>query len=77
MRKLGCILFLLMLPLPASGRSGVDAFNEEVQQAMLANIPLKRFGDPEDVANVIHFLAGDEAAYVTGQVLTICGGMVT
>lgn len=54
-----------------------DGLAEEVQAAMLANIPMKRFGEPEDVANVIHFLAGDEAAYVTGQVLTICGGMVT
>ncbi len=50
---------------------------DEVRQSMLKNIPLARFGQPEDVANVIHFLASDDAAYVTGQVLTICGGMVT
>ena len=54
-----------------------DALSEEVRQKMLANIPLKRFGSPEDVANVIAFLAGDEAAYVSGQVVTVCGGMVT
>jgi len=54
-----------------------DSLSEEVRTRMLEQIPLKRFGLPEDVANVIHFLAGDDAAYVTGQVLTICGGMVT
>ncbi len=54
-----------------------DALTEEVRQKMLANIPLKRFGSPQDVANVIAFLAGDEAAYVSGQVVTVCGGMVT
>ncbi len=54
-----------------------DALTEDIKQQMLANIPLKRFGSPEDVANVIAFLAGDEAAYVSGQVVTVCGGMVT
>ena len=54
-----------------------DALSPEVRDKMLANIPLKRFGSPEDVANVIAFLAGDEAAYVSGQVVTVCGGMVT
>jgi 3-oxoacyl-[acyl-carrier protein] reductase len=54
-----------------------DALTEDVQQKMLDAIPLKKFGEPEDVANVIAFLASDEAAYVSGQVLTVCGGMVT
>ncbi len=54
-----------------------ESLPEDVQKRMLENIPLKRFGSPEDVANVIAFLAGDEAAYVSGQVLTVCGGMVT
>jgi len=49
----------------------------EVQQKMMANIPMARFGEPEDVANCIAFLASDEAGYVNGQVLSICGGMVT
>ncbi len=54
-----------------------EALPEDVQKKMLDNIPLKRFGTADDVANVITFLAGDEAAYVSGQVVTVCGGMVT
>ncbi len=54
-----------------------DALPEDVKKKMLDNIPLKRFGSPDDVANVITFLASDEAAYVSGQVVTVCGGMVT
>ena len=54
-----------------------DALPEDVRKKMLDNIPLKRFGSPDDVANVITFLASDEAAYVSGQVVTVCGGMVT
>jgi len=53
-----------------------DKLSEEVQQKMLANIPLGRFGAPEDVANVVAFLAGDVSGYVTGQVISTCGGMV-
>ncbi|NKB24082.1 MAG: 3-oxoacyl-[acyl-carrier-protein] reductase [Kiritimatiellae bacterium] len=54
-----------------------DELSEDVKQGMLSAIPMERFGTPEDVANVIHYLASDEASYVTGQVLTVCGGMVT
>ncbi len=53
-----------------------DALSEEVQEKMLANIPLNKFGTPEDVANVVAFLAGDASGYVTGQVISTCGGMV-
>ena len=48
-----------------------------VQDAMLKQIPLGRFGTADDVANAIAFLASDEAAYITGQVLVVDGGMVT
>ena len=50
---------------------------KDVQDAMLAQIPLARFGTAEDVANAIAFLASDEASYITGQVLVVDGGMVT
>ncbi len=50
---------------------------KEVQDAMLKQIPLGRFGTVEDVANAIAFLASDEASYITGQVLVVDGGMVT
>ena len=53
-----------------------DALDEEVQNKMKEIIPLSRFGEPEDVANVVLFLASDASAYVTGQVLSTCGGMV-
>ena len=53
-----------------------DALDEDVQNKMKELIPLGRFGDPEDVANVVLFLASDASAYVTGQVISTCGGMV-
>jgi len=51
------------------------ALPEETKRRMLEAIPLGRFGSPQDVANVVLFLASDAAAYMTGQVLTISGGM--
>ena len=53
-----------------------DQLSEELKMKMLDAIPLGRFGLPEDVANVVMFLASDASSYVTGQVLTVCGGMV-
>jgi len=53
-----------------------DALSDEVRDAMLANIPMKRFGQPEDVAKVVAFLASDDSSYITGQTLTVSGGMV-
>jgi len=50
--------------------------SEEVIAKMLAIIPLARLGEPGDVAKAVRFLASDEAAYVTGQVLVVDGGMV-
>ena len=54
-----------------------DGLSEDVRQRMLDSIPMKRFGVPRDVARVVLFLASDAAGYMTGQVLTVSGGMVT
>jgi 3-oxoacyl-[acyl-carrier protein] reductase len=51
------------------------AFAEEAKQAMVNMIPLGRAGTTEDVAAVVAFLASDEAAYITGQVIHVSGGM--
>lgn len=49
---------------------------EAAKQSLLVNIPLKRAGLPDDVANAVLFLAADESAYITGQVLPVCGGLL-
>jgi 3-oxoacyl-[acyl-carrier protein] reductase len=49
--------------------------SDEVREKWLDQIPLRRGGTPEDVANVALFLASDLSAYVSGQVITVCGGM--
>ena len=51
------------------------AIPEEQQKAMLAEIPLERFGVPEDVAAAVLFLCSDAAGYITGQTLVVDGGM--
>ncbi|AOM83221.1 3-oxoacyl-[acyl-carrier-protein] reductase [Salisediminibacterium beveridgei] len=53
-----------------------DDLDEEMKKTLLDQIPLGRLGQTEDVANVILFLAGDGASYMTGQTLHIDGGMV-
>ena len=53
-----------------------DALEEEVQQRMLAQIPLARFGGAEDVARAVAFLCSSASDYITGQVLQIDGGML-
>lgn len=52
-----------------------DALPEDVRKAWEQQIPLRRGGTPEDVANVALFLASDLSSYVTGQVIHCCGGM--
>jgi|SRR5690606_15622068 len=53
-----------------------DAMAPEAVAKLSAQIPLDRFGSPEDIAGAVAFLASDHAAYITGQVLTVDGGMV-
>jgi len=48
----------------------------EVKEAYEKQIPLGHYGTPEDIANAVSFLASDEAAYITGQVLSVNGGML-
>lgn len=50
--------------------------NEEYRKKIQQEIPLKRFGTADDVADVVSFLAGDDAKYITGQVIHVDGGMV-
>ena len=50
---------------------------EDVREQVLAGVPLGRYGTPEEVASVVAFLAGDGSSYLTGQVIRVCGGMVT
>lgn len=50
---------------------------DDVREAWIQDIPLKRAGKPDDVADVATFLASDLSSYVTGQVISVCGGMST
>ena len=52
-----------------------DKLSDEVKQNIKSEIPLGEMGDPEDVANLVSFLAGDASRYITGQVISVDGGM--
>jgi 3-oxoacyl-[acyl-carrier protein] reductase len=53
-----------------------DVLSDEVKSGILAQVPMARLGQPEDVAKVALFLAGESASYITGQVIHVDGGMV-
>lgn len=52
-----------------------DVLTEDIKETMLNNIPLHRFGSATDIANMVAFIASDEAGYVTGQTFSVDGGM--
>ena len=52
-----------------------DVLPEEATATMLANTPLGRLGEPEDVAGAVRFLCSDEASFITGEVLLVDGGL--
>ena len=56
--------------------SMTDSLKDEIKEEIAKNIPLKRMGKPEDVANVVKFLASEDSSYITGQVINIDGGML-
>lgn len=52
-----------------------DVLSEEIKEDILDKIPLHTLGRPEDIANMVNFLASDQAKYITGQVIAVDGGM--
>ncbi len=52
-----------------------QAMTDAAKEAVLSQIPLKRAGTPEDIAETVAFLASDKASYITGQVISVDGGM--
>jgi 3-oxoacyl-[acyl-carrier protein] reductase len=53
-----------------------DNLPQELKDTMMQMIPLGRWGEPEEVAKAVAFFASDDAAYITGQVLSVDGGMM-
>ena len=54
-----------------------DKLPDDVKKEWIDKIPLKRGGTPDDVAAVTLFLASELSSYVSGQVINVCGGMLT
>ena len=53
-----------------------SVLTDKVKDNIYSQIPLKRMGEAEEVANVVYFLSDDESSYITGQVINVDGGMV-
>lgn len=52
-----------------------DKIPDKIREQMIASVPLRRMGQPEDVAKAVYFLASDESSYLTGEVLKVDGGL--
>ena len=52
-----------------------DALSEEMKEKAFEAVPLKRFAEPQDIAKAVMFLASQDAAYITGHVLAVNGGL--
>ena len=52
-----------------------DDTSDRIKSMLLSAVPLKRVGQPEDIASAVTFLASDHASYITGQVLSVSGGL--
>ena len=52
-----------------------DKLTDEQRDAMLAQIAMKRYGEPEEVASVVSFLCSEDSSYITGQIIEISGGL--
>ncbi len=50
--------------------------SDSIKEEIINQIPLRRIGTPKDVSNLVLFLSSDNASYITGQVINVCGGMV-
>ncbi len=53
-----------------------EILNDDIKDSLVKNIPMGRIGSPEDIANIVMFLASEKADYITGQVISVDGGMV-
>lgn len=53
----------------------IDELSDDAKKRFLDTIPMKRFGSPEEVASVVRFLSSDDASYITGETLSISGGL--
>ena len=54
-----------------------EGLDEKTKEAYFANIPMKRFGKGEEVANTCVFLGSELSSYISGQVISVCGAMTT
>lgn len=54
-----------------------DSLEENIKENMLSEIPVKRFGEAEDISNIVSFLAREESSYITGQDIVVDGGLFT